>query len=71
MKRKDIVLPAPLMLYVYGGFGISAFPNYSEMRAFWIKNFGMFATANVRGGGKLILAITKRYNIVSTTSVII
>ena len=40
------------LLYGYGGFGISLTPGFSVTRAAWLERGGIFALANLRGGGE-------------------
>ena len=42
----------PTILYGYGGFNISVTPNFSVVNAIWMKNGGIYAVPNLRGGGE-------------------
>lgn len=52
--RKDLDLskPHPALLYAYGGFDISQTPGFSVSRLVWMEMGGIFALANIRGGGE-------------------
>ncbi|TDW49923.1 prolyl oligopeptidase [Flavobacterium sp. 270] len=42
----------PTILYGYGGFNISLTPNFNIANAVWMENGGVYAVANLRGGGE-------------------
>lgn len=52
VRRRDITGPAPTMLTAYGGFGISLVPFYSPATMAWVEQGGVYAVANIRGGGE-------------------
>jgi prolyl oligopeptidase len=55
VHRKDIKLDGnnPTLLYAYGGFEVSQTPTYSATTGkLWLENGGVFALANIRGGGE-------------------
>ncbi len=54
LYRKGLVLDTrnPVLLYAYGGYGISSQPWFDELNRLWLDYGGIFAVANVRGGGE-------------------
>jgi prolyl oligopeptidase len=55
VHRRDIKLDGsnPTLLYAYGGFEVSQTPSYSLATGkLWLENGGVYAVANIRGGGE-------------------
>jgi prolyl oligopeptidase len=54
IHRKDVRLDSsnPTLLYGYGGYGISMAPYFSPLLRLWLDYGGVYAVANVRGGGE-------------------
>jgi prolyl oligopeptidase len=52
--KKGVVLDGnnPTLLYAYGGFNISETPEFSPANAAWLDMGGIYALANIRGGGE-------------------
>lgn len=42
----------PTILYGYGGFNVSLTPSFSTANAVWLEMGGIYAVANLRGGGE-------------------
>ncbi|MEW5799321.1 MAG: prolyl oligopeptidase family serine peptidase [Bacteroidota bacterium] len=54
VHKKGIQLDGnnPTWLYGYGGFNISLMPNFNAIRLAWLEQGGVYALANIRGGGE-------------------
>jgi prolyl oligopeptidase len=54
VHRNDVTLDGrlPVVLYGYGGFNVSLLPRYSTSRMAWLLAGGVYASANLRGGGE-------------------
>ncbi|WP_343343745.1 prolyl oligopeptidase family serine peptidase [Sphingomicrobium sp. XHP0239] len=51
-RHRDTSGPAPTLLYGYGGFNISVTPGFTPTRLAWLDAGGIYAVANIRGGGE-------------------
>lgn len=53
-RKKNIAFDGanPTLLYGYGGFNISVTPAFNPSRAALLENNGIYAVANLRGGGE-------------------
>jgi prolyl oligopeptidase len=54
VHRKGLALDGrrPTILYGYGGFNVSMTPAFSASKVFWLEKGGVYALANLRGGGE-------------------
>jgi prolyl oligopeptidase len=54
VHKKGLALDGrrPTLLTGYGGFNASSLPGYSSRAAFWVDQGGVYALANLRGGGE-------------------
>ena len=51
-KKGLAIGPRPTLLYGYGGFLVNMEPYFSRRIMFWIERGGVYAVANIRGGGE-------------------
>ena len=55
LQRRDLEANgnAPVLLYGYGGFNISLLPGLRRNALYWLERGGVYAVANLRGGGEM------------------
>jgi len=51
-KKVEMNYSNPTLLYGYGGFDVTLLPYFSTSRIYWMKAGGVYALANLRGGGE-------------------
>ncbi len=51
-KGLELIGKNPTILYGYGGFNISLTPSFSIANVVWMEQGGIYAVANLRGGGE-------------------
>lgn len=51
-KGTELNRSNPTILYGYGGYGISLTPYFQESLNLWLNRGGVYAIANIRGGGE-------------------
>jgi prolyl oligopeptidase len=51
-KGLELTGKNPTLLYGYGGFNVTYSPSFSTIRSLWLEQGGIFALANIRGGGE-------------------
>jgi len=54
VHKKGLALDGrrPTVLYGYGGFNVNMTPSFSASRLYWLEQGGVYALANLRGGGE-------------------
>jgi len=54
MHRKGMKFDGnnPMLLYGYGGYGVSMSPTFDFTRRLWFDRGGVYVVANIRGGGE-------------------
>lgn len=54
LRKKGLKLDGehPTLLYAYGGYGVSLTPSFDSTRRIWFDAGGVYAVANLRGGGE-------------------
>ncbi len=54
IRRADLkpTKSTPALVWGYGGYGVNETPGFSRRRLVWLEQGGLFAVANIRGGGE-------------------
>jgi prolyl oligopeptidase len=55
LRKKGTLLDGnnPTLLYAYGGYGVNQTPRFRPSNRIWLEAGGVYAVANLRGGGEL------------------
>jgi prolyl oligopeptidase len=55
VRREPLVRDGdqPVLIYGYGGFAVSLLPSFTRSALYFIERGGIYAVANLRGGGEL------------------
>lgn len=51
-KRVRYSIPAPTIVYGYGGYGVNQTPGFSRRILLWVEQGGVYVVAHIRGGGE-------------------
>ena len=51
-KGLELTGDHPTLLYAYGGYDINQTPKFTPSQIMWIESGGIYAVANIRGGGE-------------------
>lgn len=52
LRRRDVMTPAPTLLYGYGGYAMSLTPAYVPFLLAWVEQGGIAAIPGLRGGAE-------------------
>ncbi len=71
LRNKNVKLNGdnPTILYGYGGYGVSLSPSFRISRKVWLEQGGVYAIANLRGGGEYGEAWHKAGNLTNKQNV--
>ncbi len=71
LRKKDAILSSalPTLLTGYGGYAVNRSPKFRPMNRLWLEQGGIFAEANLRGGGEFGEAWHKGGNLLNKQNV--